>query len=150
MASTFEIYAIGVVGNGLMYVRDHYAAGTKIVNTTSELLATVRTDRTAWAYTDDCEWKRRRIAKFIAVEHSASGVRLGHYTFAVADLHPLRDITLMAIEEAQSRLFEEELHKRQGQRIKALAVCEQYIKGLVDLNTTWSELRSIDEPGWDD
>lgn len=81
MMTSFEIYAIGAQSNGLMFVKDFDAAGTKTADSISDLLKIVRTCKSAYTYDDNCEWKRRAIHKFIATEYSTNGIRLGVYTF---------------------------------------------------------------------
>jgi hypothetical protein len=75
----FEIWAIGAQGNGLMFVKDFDAAGTKIIESDKirPVLDFVRKATSAWYYTDDCEWKCRAIKRFIVAETNASGTVLG-------------------------------------------------------------------------
>jgi hypothetical protein len=79
----FEIYAIGAQGNGLMFVKDFDAAGTKVIESDRirPLLDFVRTARSAWAYDDNGEWKRRGIKRFLVCETSSTGVVLGWHYF---------------------------------------------------------------------
>lgn len=82
----FEVSAYGARGDGLAFERgDHMldVGWGRSFDQLGDAVAFAKTRKTGWAYTDDCDW-RRRGAKFLhLVEYGSTGQPLRTYRFDV-------------------------------------------------------------------
>lgn len=62
---------------------------------------------------------------------------------------PLREEGLVAIEQALNAADKDMSHDARRQREAADKIVHRYQTGVNDLATTWGDLRTLVEPGWD-